>query len=99
MKPFDWNNEKNILLKAQRGVSFDDAAKAILSKDLLDSILHTNQKKYPGQKIFIVLIQGYCYKVAYVENKDNIYLKTLFPSRKDMKKYLNKKGESYEQNN
>ncbi|MFT5974986.1 MAG: hypothetical protein ACI9YO_001158 [Gammaproteobacteria bacterium] len=48
---------------------------------------------YPGQKIPVVLVEGYAYLVPFVENKDQIFLKTIIPSRKATKHYS---GESYE---
>jgi len=55
---------------------------------LLDAIKHPNQKKYPGQMIFIVNIEEYVYIVPFVENSEVIFLKTVIPSRKMTKQYL-----------
>ncbi len=96
MKPFEWNDDKNLLIKATRGMGFEDAARAILAGKALVTVKHPNQQKYPEQKIFVVLIKNYCYVVPYVENDEVIFLKTIYPSRKAFKKYLSKpaKGES-----
>ena len=79
------------MIKALRGIGFEDAVGAILSGRLIATVKHPNQKKYPNQKIFIVIIQNYCYAVPYVENDDTFFLKTLYPSRKASKKYLKRK--------
>lgn len=49
---------------------------------------HPNQEKYKGQKIFIINIDQYAYLVPFVENEQEIFLKTIIPSRKATKKYL-----------
>jgi hypothetical protein len=55
---------------------------------LLDTIEHPNQQQYPGQKIFIVNVEGYAYLVPFVEDDEMIFLKTIIPSRKMTKEYL-----------
>lgn len=54
----------------------------------VDIFEHPNQKRYPGQKISVVLIEGYAYLVPYVESETEIFLKTIIPSRKATKKYV-----------
>jgi uncharacterized DUF497 family protein len=88
MKYFDWNDEKNELLKKDRGVSFEQVELAIASGDLLDRIRHPNPKKYPTQNVFIVKIEDYVYSVPYVEDNESIFLKTIIPNSKATKKYL-----------
>lgn len=88
MKPFEWSPDKNLSLMNLRGLGFNDAVGAILAGKLLDRIKHPNQQKYPGQQIFIVEINGYCYNVPFVESADVIFLKTIYRSRKSAKKYL-----------
>ncbi len=48
---------------------------------------HPNQQRYPGQKISVVLIEGYAYLVPFVETDDEIFLKTIIPSRKATKQH------------
>jgi hypothetical protein len=43
---------------------------------------------YPGQKIAVVKIGDYAYLVPYVQQGDDIFLKTIIPSRKATKKYV-----------
>lgn len=54
----------------------------------MDDVAHPNTKKYPNQRILIVSIDDYAYLVPYVENENEIFLKTIIPSRKASKKYL-----------
>jgi hypothetical protein len=88
MKMFDWNDEKNEILKKERGLSFEEIVFHITHGGLLDIIQHTNQDKYPNQKVFIVNVEGYVCLVPFVEDDDIIFLKTIFPSRKMTRKYL-----------
>ena len=57
----------------------------IEGKDILDVLDNIN---YPNQKIFVLEIDNYVYLVPFVENEDEIFLKTIIPSRKFTKKYL-----------
>jgi hypothetical protein len=57
-------------------------------EDILDIIEHPNQDKYTGQKIAIVKIEEYAYLVPYVQAGDEIFLKTVIPSRKATNKYV-----------
>ena len=50
--------------------------------------LTPNAVDYPHQKIFIVEIDQYAYLVPYVETEEEIFLKTVIPSRKFTKLYL-----------
>lgn len=88
MKYYDWNDEKNDLLKNLRGVSFEQVVLAIASGDLIDRMRHPNPEKYPNQKIFLVKIDNYIYSVPYVEDDIKIFLKTIIPNSKETKKYL-----------
>jgi uncharacterized DUF497 family protein len=88
VKYFDWNTEKNDLLKRERGISFEDIQRAIQEEDVLDIIDNPNTQKYSKQKIFVVLVNNYVYMVPYVEDDEKYFLKTIFASRKMTKKYL-----------
>ena len=46
---FDWNNEKNIMLKRDRNISFERIIIAIEQDSLLDILEHPNKEKYPNQ--------------------------------------------------
>lgn len=87
MKTYAWNPEKNDHLKAERNISFEEVVLHIQLGNEVDIYDHPNQKSYPGQKISVVLIEGYAYLVPYVENEEEIFLKTIIPSRKATKQY------------
>lgn len=88
MKTFSWNSEKNDLLKAERGVSFEDIVLNIQLGNEVDIFEHPNQGRYPGQKISVVLVEGYAYLVPFVDSEEEIFLKTIIPSRKATKQYV-----------
>ncbi|MBN2372469.1 toxin [bacterium] len=88
MKYYDWNDDKNELLKKLRGVSFEQVVLAIVSGDMIDRIMHPNPEKYPNQRIILVKIEDYIYSVPYVENDEKIFLKTIIPNSKATRKYL-----------
>jgi hypothetical protein len=88
MKYYDWNDQKNELLKKLRGVSFEQVVLAIVSGDLIDRIRHPNPEKYPNQKVFLVKIGDYVYSVPYVEDEEKISLKTIIPNSRATKKYF-----------
>lgn len=89
----NWNSEKNIRLKSERGVSFEEVLAAIAHDALLDVLQHPNKRQYPNQRIFVVRIRGYAYLVPFVEADEEIFLKTIIPSRNATKRYLAKDPE------
>ena len=82
---YDWSNDKNETLKRQRGVSFEDVIFHIERGDVLDIVDHPN---YPNQNIYIVRIEDYAYEVPFVQTGCEIFLKTIYPSRKATRDYL-----------
>jgi uncharacterized DUF497 family protein len=88
VKYFFWNEEKNRLLQAERDISFEDIVLYVEMGFLLDVLQHPNPEKYPGQKIFVVQVEDYVYLVPFVESENEVFLKTIIPSRKATRKYL-----------
>ena len=88
MKPFRWNAEKNELLKLSRGVSFESVVVAVESDGLLDIVEHPNKAKYPNQRVLVVSFVGYVYLAPFIEEADCFFLKTVIPSRKATRDYL-----------
>jgi len=62
---------------------------AMESGDLLDILAHLNLAKYLNQKMLVVASDGYAYLVPFVEEDDHFFLKTVIPSRKATRDYLN----------
>jgi len=88
MKHITWNPEKNKLLQAERNISFEDVVFHISIGGILDTFEHPNQEKYPGQLIHVIEIERYVYLVPFIESEDEVFLKTIIPSRKATKTYL-----------
>jgi hypothetical protein len=84
MKEIKWNLLKNERLKSTRGVSFED----IIRAKLIDVKKHQSKK---NQYIMLFEYKRYIWVVPYVFEKDYIFLKTLFPSRKYTKEYLKRR--------
>lgn len=88
MKNIRWDEQKNEWLKQNRGLGFEQVAVLIEQGQVLEVMDHPDQRKYPGQKMAIVEIDGYACLVPYVDDEDGVFLKTIIPSRKATKKYL-----------
>jgi len=93
MKLINWNTEKSIELSKSRGICFEDIVFYIENGDILDDYLHPNQKKYPEQRIMVIGINDYAYLVPYIEDEEEIFLKTIIPSRKATGLYFGGKNE------
>jgi hypothetical protein len=84
----NWSTERNIRLKAERGVSFEEVLSAMAHGGLLDVLDHPNAQHYSNQRMFVVRIRGYAYRVPFVETTSEVFLKTIIPSRKATRKFL-----------
>lgn len=88
MKTYSWNDDRNRLLKAERGVSFEEVVFYIERGYLLDIVAPPNPDRYGGQHIFIVAIDNYAYLIPFIETDSEVFLKTIIPSRKATRDYL-----------
>ena len=88
MKPFRWDPEKNERLKSSRGISYEEIVLAIEEDGLKDVLVHPNQKRYPGQVVLVVGFRGYVFLVPSVEEDEHYFLKTIIPSRKATRDYM-----------
>lgn len=81
----EWNQDKNIKLKIERNITFDELIKygTILKIKKNISSNHQNQKEMH------ILYKNYIYRVPFVIEKDGKtwFLKTAFPDRKLLKLY------------
>lgn len=85
-----WNHKKNQELIKKRNISFESIQLTIEdSKNILSITPHTNKRKYPNQYILYVYLEEKVVVVPFVINKDEIFLKTAFFSRKATKIFLN----------
>lgn len=81
-KVIRWNEEKNQLLQLQRNVSFEQVLDKIEEGDILDRLDHPNCDKYPNQEIFVIAIGEYVWYIPFVKTDEEIFLKSIIPSRK-----------------
>jgi hypothetical protein len=88
VKPFRWDPEKNERLKAARGISYEEIILAIEEGGLMDVLVHPNQKRYTGQVVLVVGYRRYVYLVPSVEEDEYYFLKTIIPSRKATRDYM-----------
>lgn len=88
MKVFAWDEVKNVRLRAERDIGFEDVVFHIERGDLLDILEHPNPGCYPGQRIFVVRRDDYVDLVPFVEDERTVFLKTVIPSRKATRQYL-----------
>jgi hypothetical protein len=89
MKYLNWSHEKNQFLNAERGISFEEIALLIESGHILGI------EENPGrsnQKIYVLEIRNYAFIVPFMENQDEIFLKTAFPSRNYTRRFGLKGG-------
>ena len=88
MQRYEWNEEKNVLLKSERKISFEDVVSAVQENRVLADRGHP-KRQYAHQRVLIVNLDNYAYVVPYViTDKQTIFLKTIIPSRVETKKYL-----------
>ena len=86
MKQIRWNALKSERLKKTRGVSFEE----ILDAKLLDILKHPNRV---NQSILIYEFKGYVWVVPCVMEGEDMFLKTLYPSRKYTDQYKRRSRE------
>ena len=75
MKLIRWNLLNNERLKAERGVSFDE----VIRGRLIAIKVHP---KKSHQSIMLFDFKGYIWVVPFVRTNGELFLKTLYPSRK-----------------
>jgi len=87
MKKFKWDEEKNKLLKKERGISFED----ILDSKFLGAEKHRSRA---NQTVLLFEYEKYVWVVPCVIDEKHIFLKTMFPSRKYTNMLKSKEGET-----
>ena len=86
-KVIRWNEEKNQLLQIQRKLSFEMVLEKLENQEILARRSHPDKERYPHQFIFIIELEGYICYVSFVENEEEIFLKSIIPSRKLNKEF------------
>ena len=83
---YRWNSDKDVELRMEREVNFKAVVQAIRNGGLV-AIRANHSKQHLGQKTFVINMNDYTYCVPFIEEKEYIFLKTIFPSRKLHKKH------------
>ena len=84
---YEWSPAKNEWLKEHRNISFEQVIFHLLQGDVWKIADHPNQDRYPGQKIYFVIVEDYIHLVPHIIMRDHIFLKTIIPSRKATRDY------------
>jgi uncharacterized DUF497 family protein len=92
MKVIRWNHAKNAQLSRERGVSFEMILVSLAEGGLLDNLVHPNSERYKNERIMVVRIVNYVFLVPCRENDEELFLKTIIPSRKATKQYIDRGG-------
>ena len=79
---YEWDPEKNDKLKRERSISFEQIVFHLSQGDIWKTADHPDQKNYPDQRIYFVIVEGYIYMVPFVTEGEYVFLKTIIPSRK-----------------
>ena len=86
-----WSAEKDEWLRRERDIGFEDIEEALGQGKLLADTPHPNQERFPRQRVLIVEVRDEVYVVPYVSHESEIFLKTIYPSRKARRIYGRRK--------
>ena len=84
---YEWNPEKNDKLKRERNISFEKIVFHLSQGDVWKVANHPDQKKYPGQRVYFVVVEDYIHLVPHIVEDEYVFRKTIIPSRKATKDY------------
>jgi len=79
-----WSAEKNEIIKRERGLDFEALTESIQAGEVMEVAQNLN---YPGQVIFMILVDEYVCAVPAVPTDNGYFLKTAYKSRKLNKRF------------
>ena len=79
---YEWNPDKNEWLKSNRNISFEEIIFHLSQGDVWKTADHPDKHKYPGQKVYFVIVNEYIFLVPHIIEKKYTFLKTIIPNRK-----------------
>jgi hypothetical protein len=82
---YSFDPAKNAWLIRERNISFEQIISLIEGGKLIQILAHPNEAKYPNQLLYEVDVDGYIFIVPVVRKGKNLFLKTIYPSRKATK--------------
>ena len=87
---YTWDDAENELLRHTRGISFEEIVVELEAGNVIDVLEHPRPGRYPNQHVYLVRHLDYVFVVPFVRvtEKQEIFLKTIYPSRKFTRKYL-----------
>lgn len=91
---FEWDPEKNEKIKSERRISFEEIALLLGMGSVWAVTKHWNPEKHPNQRIFLIPVDGQIVAVPFVQDREKIFLKTAFVSRKMTKQYRDEQNET-----
>ena len=90
---YNFDHQTNRKLIELRGISFEEVIAILENEGPIDIIKHPNCEKYSHQRMYVVELNNYIYLVPFIDGKNEIFLKTIYPSRKAVKQYFGAGGE------
>ncbi|MDJ0824945.1 MAG: hypothetical protein QNJ16_05520 [Rhodobacter sp.] len=84
---YAWSDEKDEVLRKERGFGFADVVAAIDTGFMLDDIAHPGAG-FEHQRMMFVLIRGYTIAVPYVTDGKVKFLKTAYHNRQAHRRYM-----------
>ncbi len=79
---FEWDEKKSEAVKQKHGRSLKEISHYIMSGNIVAFQKHFNQKRYPGQMLIVVNVEGYPWVVPCEVRGNKLRLITAYPSRK-----------------
>jgi uncharacterized DUF497 family protein len=79
---YAFESDKNAWLIRERGISFEQIIALIESGNLIQVLEHHDRIRYPNQLLYEVDVDGYIYVVPVVGERQALFLKIIYPSRK-----------------
>lgn len=79
---YAFDADKNAWLIRERSISFEQIIALIENGCLIQVLEHRDRKRYPNQLLYEVDVDGYVYVVPVVRERQTLFLKTIYPSRK-----------------
>lgn len=79
---YDWNEDKDALLRERYGIGFSAVLEAISNGFMLEEIDHPKPERYPGQRMFLVAINNYVWAVPFVPGEGRVFSKDNVPKPK-----------------
>ncbi len=78
---FEWDRKKSNRVKQKHGKSLEEILEYIAAGKVVAFMKHYNQKRYPGQMVIVLNVDGYPWVVPCEIRGNKLRLITAFPNR------------------